>query len=179
MICAVDSNILTLLLNPIASPPVDPTTEQPLTHCRERIETLVDRISEANGRLIVPAPVVGEISCICEPTHAYLESMIRFSCVEVGAFNTRCAIECADLIKAAKAEGDKKSGVKGKWQHLKIDYQIVAIAKVYGATMLYTDDKDQAVFARKAGLDVFASWEIELSSEKAQYDMNFLPDGQR
>ena len=89
--------------------------------------------------------------------------MIRFSGVEVGAFNTRCAIECADLIKAAKAEGDKKSGVKGKWQHLKIDYQIVAIAKVYGATMLYTDDKDQAVFARKAGHPQQPSSEVWIS----------------
>ena len=58
----------------------------------------------------------------------------------------RAAIETAAATLAAVGRGDKRSGLADSpWQKLKIDRQIVAIAKSRGIRVIYSTDGDMAV----------------------------------
>jgi hypothetical protein len=45
----IDATTLLLLLDPDARPPRDPATKKPLENCKERIEFLIETLSEAGS----------------------------------------------------------------------------------------------------------------------------------
>ncbi len=168
MISAVDNTFLTLLLNQTATPRANPATGKPIDYHRERIESLIDEIDDAKGTLIVPSPALAEVLCVLDPPDDYIVQLQSYSCIRIVGFDVRSAITFARDIRAAISNGDKRSGVIGAWQHVKMDRQIVAIAKAHGATTLYSDDDKQTRFAHLVGLAVKHSWELTLSPERAQ-----------
>jgi hypothetical protein len=54
------------------------------------------------------------------------------------------------------------------WAKVKFDRQIVAIAKVVGATVIYSDDKDVATLAKKQGIETIGVADLPLPKEDAQ-----------
>jgi predicted nucleic acid-binding protein len=64
-------------------------------------------------------------------------------------FDTRAAIELAVMTRNAIDQGDKRGGVDAPWNKVKFDRQIVAIAKVAGATTIYSDDLQLRTFAEQ------------------------------
>ena len=69
-----------------------------------------------------------------------------------------------DAIRA----GDKKDGSASSWQKVKIDRQIIAIARVRSVERIYSDDKGVAAFAAKIGLTVVPTWSMPLPPEDPQ-----------
>lgn len=57
------------------------------------------------------------------------------------------------MSDAAYTRRDKKSGATGTWVKVKFDRQIVAIAKVAGATKIYSEDADVRAIAIREGLE--------------------------
>jgi hypothetical protein len=57
----IDATTLLLLLDSDARPPRDPATKKPLEKCKERIEFLIETLSEAGSRVVVPTPVLSEL----------------------------------------------------------------------------------------------------------------------
>ena len=53
----------------------------------------------------------------------------------------------------------------------KYDRQIVAVAKVCGATTIYSDDKDVRTLAKTVKIDVIGLADLPLPPEKAQMDL--------
>ena len=51
------------------------------------------------------------------------------------------------MQKAKSGSRGKKLGLNAKWQKIKIDWQIAAIAKVCNAEVLYTTDSDLTTIA--------------------------------
>ena len=72
----------------------------------------------------------------------------------VEPFDLRAAIEAAESQRRAIDAGSKKSGAAGPWQKVKVDRQIVAIAKVHGVDELYSDDDDVRRLADADGVAV-------------------------
>jgi len=54
---------------------------------------------------------------------------------------------------------------------VKYDRQIVAVAKVCGATTIYSDDKDVRTLAKTVKIDVIGLADLPLPPEKAQMDL--------
>jgi hypothetical protein len=52
----LDATTLMLLIEPTARPPVDPETKRPLIKSRERLEFLIETLSEAKTRVVIPTP---------------------------------------------------------------------------------------------------------------------------
>lgn len=74
-------------------------------------------------------------------------------------------------------EGERgRSATAATHAKLKYDRQIVAIAKVEGARLLYTDDRDQRAFAEKHGLTVRGLADLPLPDSNAQHDLFGVPD---
>lgn len=171
MIAAIDNTFLTLLLNPAAKPRPNPVTKIPTTHCRERIQGLVDTIDKRGGRLLVPSPCLAEVLASDKAMDAYITDLQSYAVIEIADFNARAAYELGNIIRNAKLTGDKRSGEEGNWQHVKMDRQIVAIAKVHNVDVFFTDDQRQRNFAEAAGLKVLSTWDLDLPPKFAQMDM--------
>jgi hypothetical protein len=172
VIAAVDNTFLTVLLNPNAAARPNPATGEPTPHCRQRIQALVDDLSRKQATLLVPAPSLAEALCGSEAIEAYYDSLQQYASIEIAAFDGKAAYEFDRIIRRAIADGDKRSGQTGAWQHVKMDRTIVAIAVSRSATMFYSDDSGQLKFATDAGLTVKSTWDLDLPPEYAQTDLS-------
>lgn len=120
MIVAFDNTFLTLLLNPKAKPRPNPSTGVPVTHCRMRVEALVDRLSEKGAQLIVPTPALGEALEATDRPDLYTQKLQSYACIETSSFDERAMVELSIMNRSARQSGDKKSGVDAEMAGLKV-----------------------------------------------------------
>ena len=163
MIVLVDATTLALLVNPDATPPIDPATKAPLTSPKARLERLVAQIDSASGAIIIPTPVLAEVLVRVEDAAPeILERLNKSARFRIADFDQRAAIELAAMTREAMRRTDKFDGSQSPWQKVKLDRQIIAIARVHGAEAIYSDDEGIAKFAQKIDLPVVRTWELPL-----------------
>ena len=63
---AIDSDILSLLINPSATVPKDPATGEPVTRAAERVNHLIDTLETDRTKLLIASPVLSEILILAE-----------------------------------------------------------------------------------------------------------------
>lgn len=149
---AFDNTMLSILLNPNFRPPLDPTTNAALEFARERANHAVEQLSKKRVKIILPAPACAELLTAIGPdAQQYLSIISQSRVFEVAAFDNRCASELALLNRDTFKLHDAKTGAE-PYQKIKVDRQIIAICRVYGASELYTDDGNLAKRARICGL---------------------------
>lgn len=157
-----DTSTLILLIDPNARPPTSPTTGQPLSKCKERIEYLVNHLNHAKTRILIPTPVLSEFLVKAGPNkNDFLQTFLESSRFSVGAFEERAAIELAFLEDADLSSGRSLSRNESKAK-VKFDRQIVAIAKVRGASTIYTDDGTLAAVSKRNGINPVMTWDLPL-----------------
>ncbi len=170
-----DASFLSLLLNPGAKPPLDPSTQKPVERARERIENLVSLLQERACKIIVPTPALVELLVLAgEAGPEYLAELNSSACFKISDFDQRTAVEVAAAIREAIQEGDKKSGATGTWAKVKFDRQIVAIAKVQGADVIYSDDEDIVRYASRVNISVVRVADLPMPPPE---QMDLLPAG--
>jgi hypothetical protein len=86
-------------------------------------------------------------------------------------FDQRAAVEVAAAPREALAAGDKRGGSDSPWAKIKFDRQIIAIARVEGATTIYSDDDDIVRFAKSYGIAVIRVCDLPLPPEDAQQSL--------
>ena len=169
-----DSTFFLLLVHDSVSVPNDPKTRKPWEKGRERVEFLIDRLSEAGTEVLIPTPVLAEAFVRTGSATTEILSKLRSSRVlRVGNFDERAAIEVAMMTGVALATGKKrgKAPTFAPWQKVKIDRQIVAIAKTGGATTLYSDDASLHGLAEAEGITVYGLGDLPLPPVKAQREL--------
>ena len=72
------------------------------------------------------------------------------------------------MTRNARDRGSKRGSSSAPWAKVKFDRQIVAIAKVAGATTIYSDDLNLMTVAKAANIDVVSLAELPLPPEDAQ-----------
>jgi hypothetical protein len=146
LIVAVDSNSLVTWSSPRAGDGMN----------RARLEFLFDEVAAASGRIVIPAPVFAEFLVgIDESASEWINVLDNKRGLIVAPFDKRAAFDCSLLDKAALGRGDKKGGRDDRpWQRVKVDRQIVAIAKVNNVDLLITNDGGLRETATTAGLTV-------------------------
>ena len=165
MVVAFDNTVLSLLLHPEADPPLDPTTGAPVARAQDRMAHLVEQLREADARILIPAPVLAEFLTFAGPD--YLAIIDQSAHFEVAPFDQRAAVEAATVQKKANLSArGKKSGLTGKWQTIKVDRQIVAIAKVRNVERIYTTDGDVAELAKESGITAIGIADLSLPPEE-------------
>jgi hypothetical protein len=162
---AVDTGILSLMFAPGTKPPTDPSTGNPTERAAERVEKLVDDLDLAKERVIISTPVLSEFLILAgDDGPAYLAEIANYISFTVRPFDQMAAIELASLELQARKRGSKRSPASpdAPWQKVKVDRQIVAIAKVNNAHTLYSDDGDVRNIAEEIGIKVVSSWQLPL-----------------
>jgi hypothetical protein len=82
------------------------------------------------------------------------------------------------MTRAALDSGKGKRGSSAAtWAKVKYDRQIVAMAKVAGATTIDSDDKDLRTLAKASKIDVVGLAELPLPPQKAQLDLELVAGG--
>ena len=134
---AVDASFLIVLL--------DKRARASIKNGPERIAGLIERLSTENAKVIVPTPALADVLTRApEAGQAYLEQINRCACFQVRPFDDKAAMELAQLLGQSVAD---------QRDILRFDREIVAIARVYGAAVLYADDEKVAEFAAGCGLE--------------------------
>ena len=171
-----DTSVLLLVLDPSAKPPTDPATGQPLERAAARIEHLVDTLTKASTKIIIPTPVLSEVLVLAgEAVSKYLQHLNGLSVFRIAPFDQKAAIEAALAHRDAMGRGGHRFGTASPdttRTKIKFDRQIVAIAKVEGARMIYSDDQHVVGYARRAGLEACRTSDLDLPPEDPQKSMD-------
>lgn len=173
-----DSSILLPLLFPGVPVPNDPNTGKPIEHCRERIDQLISDLERSNTKVIIPTPVLSEILVRADKAGPdYLEQLHQSRAFKIEPFDERAAAEVALMIRSDLENYGKKRGreLQATWAKVKFDRQIVAIAKVNGASALYTDDPGVRTFAEASGINVFGLADLPLPDDMSQMGLFDTP----
>jgi len=173
----MDATTLLLLFRPDdVEPPIDPATGQEVVLWRERVSSLTNQFEKAREKIVIPTPGLSEMLVRAGGDAAnLLDEIGKRAVFRIEAFDTRAAIEVALMTKAALDRGNKKNGMSGTWAKVKYDRQIVAIAKVVGATAIYSDDGNIQALGKKLGIKVISIADVPLTDDAAQGRLNFTP----
>jgi predicted nucleic acid-binding protein len=168
----LDATAFLLLVNPEAKPPMDPATGQPVTKAKERLEFLQAEAERQGETIVIPSPALAEVLVgLDDAGPAVLDRIARSARFIVAPFDTREAVEVAAMTRDTIRAGDKKDGSSSPWQKVKIDRQIIAIARVHGVQRIYSDDGGVATFAEKVGIPVIQTWALPLPPENKQQSL--------
>ena len=146
----------------------------------ERVEYLIDRLTDEGETIIIPTPALSECLVHAGPAGAgYLAILGKQACFRVASFDERAAIEAAVRTYQARARGQRKGGnPEASKTKIKFDRQIAAIATVEGATVIYSDDSDVRSYAKQAGMEAYGLVYLPLPPENPQTALPFeLPGG--
>lgn len=167
----VDATILLLMLRPETPIPADPKGVQ-IDRPVERIAAFVNSLQKSRTKIIIPAPALSEIlvRAGAAASQEIVERLQKFSVFQIEPFDARAAIEVAAMTRDAIGRGRKKENPDATWAKLKYDRQIVAIAKVVGATAIYSDDGDVRTIAAEANIPVIGIADLPLPAQSAQMD---------
>lgn len=176
----IDTNTLIKLLHPRTSIAVS-----------ARLQGLLEDIQAANGQLVIPVQVVGEyIGGAGEAAQELLGKLVRNRFIKVASFDHAAAVECAMMDRAAFASGNKRAPVSRdvSWQKVKVDRQIVAIAKVLKVVRIISNDGDIPKIAQAVGVECLTAEDLPLPAWAAQVHIEEIlstpppptqPDAQR
>lgn len=160
---AVDTTALSVLFLP-GAPIFGLKTKEPVKYALERMQFLVERISKAGDKIIIPTPVLSELVVRLTPDQAksLLSTLNASACFKIESFDSIAAIDLGLRTAKAIAGGDKKSGSKEAWAKIKFDRQIVTIAMVNGATEMISDDAHVASTCEQWGFKVTSIADLDL-----------------
>lgn len=162
MIVAFDATVLIYIIDENASPPNDPATGQPVRNCKERLDHLLFTLQKENAKIIIPTPALGEVLVKAQQAAPeLLRNLTSSKHFRVASFDAMAAVEYAAMHSARLG---KPATNRTK------DEQIVAIARVESATIIYSDDGDIAKLARPR-MQVLGIASLPLPPAKTQGNM--------
>ena len=142
----------------------------------ERLAYLLRTLEEARATIIIPTPALAEFLVLAgNEAPLYLKELTGSTVFDVVPFDQRAAVEAAEAEIRAGESGDRKAGAQGPWQKIKVDRQIVAIAKVSEVDCLYSEDADVVKLGAQMGVKVRGMSRLPLPPEDPQRSM-FAPD---
>jgi hypothetical protein len=170
----IDSTFLLPMVRPGVLVPVGPDGAA-VDRAQERMDFLVKGLERDGTKIIIPTPVLSEalVRAGAAGSQEIVERLNRSSMFRIEPFDTRAAIELAAMTRDALDRGRKRGVSQDTWAKVKFDRQIVAIAKVCGATIIYSDDSGVKAFGEQTRIRVIRISELPLPPQDPQHTMDF------
>jgi predicted nucleic acid-binding protein len=168
----LDAAVLMLFLRPDSGRPAD-SAGRAIVKPKERVESLIQELTESRTIIIIPTPALSEVlvRAGAVPAQKIIEDIRRHSVFRIEPFDTRAAIELAAMTRAALERGGKRGDSGSPWAKLKFDRQIVAIAKVNQASVIFSDDRDIRAIAKRVDIAVKGIADIPIPEEDPQISL--------
>ncbi len=170
MIVAFDASVLVYLLDESAAAPAgrDGTV---VTDCQARVSNLIAELQRAKAKIIVPAPALAEVLVYGGAAAAgWLNILNTSRHIRITPFDEKAAVEYA-VMERMRMSAPRTSVTRAK---AKFDAQIVSIARVEGADIIYSDDDDVKKLWRDDD-QVRGIADLPLPALEAQMRMEFDP----
>jgi predicted nucleic acid-binding protein len=156
-----DATILIDLLNP-----------RTVADRNAKLEHLVSELQKSKSKILIPTPALSEfLAGAGKARDGYYQKISASSAFQVVAFDARAAMECALMIDETYTKADKQARTK-TWTKAKFDWQIIAITKVSGANVIYSDDGDIARMGDRFGIKVIKTDDLPLPASARQGKLN-------
>lgn len=169
-----DATMMLLAIRPDVRPPIDENTGLPVEHVEVRINALIAQLEKEKVRILFPTPALSELLVRAgSDTQSIIHNIQKNAVFRIVPFDTLAAIEVAAMTHQALNEGDKRLGVDSTWAKVKYDRQIIAIAKVHRATIIYSDDNDIRALSGPAKINVLRLVDIPVPQKDKQYALDF------
>ena len=171
---AVDANFLVALVN------LELNADD-----RARIDHFIAEADKSKSQIVIPMPALAEFLVGADQAGIEIVNKLeRKAYIDLAPFDRAAAFECAQLDRAAlggsamatKKGKDqrtgKKDGVEAPWQKIKIDRQIVAIAKSRGAQLIVSGDDGVRSNALRVGIQACTLQELALPESARQHKLD-------
>jgi predicted nucleic acid-binding protein len=136
---------------------------------KEKIDHLIAQLDKSKGKVVIPTPSIAEFLVHADQAGlGILEALQKRSSVFIASFDLAAAYENSQMDAAALGRKDKRDGSKEAWQKIKVDRQIVAIAKTQGAKFIVSDDDGVRASAARTGIKAKKIDELPLPDSAIQ-----------
>ncbi|WP_118183264.1 PIN domain-containing protein [Paraburkholderia phosphatilytica] len=137
----------------------------------ERISGLIQDLIATKTVIGVPAPAWAEFLCGTGlGTSGVIQVLKKRSAIRILPFDEVAATELAAIDQTTRAKGGKKGASKANWQKIKVDRQILAIARVHSVAAIYSEDDNLIAEANRLGMIVVRTSEIQLKPKQNKLD---------
>ena len=131
-------------------------------------------LQDAATIIVLPTPSIAEFLVrLNQAESAWLTSLDRKKNVVVASFDRRAAAECAALEKMVIKSGQRKASNGQPWQKVKIDRQIIAIARVHGCDQILSNDGNLVAMAQRLNIRCQDVSDLPLPPEDPQGKLSF------
>lgn len=169
-----DATMMLLLMRPNVNAPIDKNTGLPVTNVEARINALIQSLEKEKTKIIVPTPALSELLVHAGNSIPSVINTIQKSPIfRIEPFDTLAAIEAAIMTRQAIDSGDKRGGTESTWAKVKFDRQIIAIAKVHRASIIYSDDDHIHAHGEAAKIKVVRLADLTIPTEMLQEELKF------
>ena len=171
MIVAFDTSVLVYFFDEKANAPIDAATGAPVADCQERLDFLIATLQRDKAKIVIPTPALGELLVKAQQAAPeWLALLHKSRHFRIVGFDERAAVEFAATQADRIASGQKNEGASRA--KAKFDDQIVAIAAVEGATVIYSDDPHIKKLAGSR-FEVIGVADLPLPPQAAQFKLQF------
>lgn len=171
----LDATMLMMFVNPAAERAKD-RSGRPVSKPADRVAHLIDQLEKTRETIAVPTPALSEVLVRlgAQRSQQVVEQLNRTSVFSIESFDQRAAIELAAMLREELDAGQKRpKGGPQTWAKLKFDRQIVAIARVLQASVIYTDDEDVEKLAGRAKMRALRLCDLPLPPVDPQIPITF------
>jgi len=141
---------------------------------RARIEHLISRLDKAGARLVIPTPAIAEylVGADLAGVEA-INALSGKSTIQIASFDYKAAFDLSLIDRGALGAGDKRDGLDAPWQKIKVDRQIVAIARSNGCELIVSEDRGVYANALRIGIRTCKIEDLELPDSARQHPIPF------
>jgi hypothetical protein len=164
----LDATFLMLIFNPSAAVPGN-KKGVPVSEASRRINLLISELSKSKTPILIPTPALSEVLVRAgDKLTDFLSRIENFAAFEIVPFDQMAAIEVALIARSEL--GKKKPDNATTYAKVKYDRQIVAIAKVRQATVIYSDDDGIEALGKRLNVKVKKLSDLPLPDQTEMFE---------
>lgn len=139
-----------------------------------RMDGLVALMRSKREPIGIPAQVWAEfLDAASEDEMSESQALLKTSAFRFLPYDMRAAVETVDVARAGRAARKSMKGKLRERQAVKVDWQIIAVAKVHRARLLLTNDGDMQIEAARSGINCCSIADLEIPDALRQHALEY------
>lgn len=139
-----------------------------------RMQGLMHGLRKMRESIGIPAQVWSEfLDQAGQAEITATQAIFKTSAFKLLSYDLRAAVETVEVVRAGRHARRSDKSVKRPRHSVKVDWQIIAVAKVHGARLLITNDEDMRAEAERSGVKCLGIAELPMPDGARQHHLDF------